>query len=249
MQHSVYDLKSFYGCQKGRIVQPLLQQRIDALWPDVSDLRVLGIGYAVPYLSGFIDRMAARVAAIMPSALGVHGWMPQQDKNLAALADMEELPFETESIDRILVVHGLEHAVSNAASVGELWRVLKSTGRIMIIVPNRRGLWARAEWSPFGHGVPYSGSQLVRLLRDNLFVIQHVERALFIPPLRSSFLMRSFLPLEKILRRVVPGLGGVVIIEASKQIYSGLPATQSARQRLEGKRMLIPQAVSREGRS
>ena len=40
-----------------------------------------------------------------------------------------------------------------------MWRVLAPSGRV-IVVPNRRGPWARADNTPFGHGRPYSRSQI-----------------------------------------------------------------------------------------
>ena len=50
----------------------------------------------------------------------------------------------------------------------EIWRVLSGNGRLLVIAPNRRGIWARFEHTPFGHGRPYTSSQLYRLLRDTL---------------------------------------------------------------------------------
>jgi SAM-dependent methyltransferase len=150
------------------------------------------------------------------------------------------MPFETESVDRVLVVHGLEFAEAEGPCLNEIWRVLKSTGRVVFVVPNRRGFWARAEWSPFGHGVPYSATQLVAALRQHLFVVEKVDRALFIPPMKSSFLTRSLIPLDRFLSRILRGLSGVVVIEASKQIYSGTLAHSTSRTSLRGRRIFFP---------
>ena len=54
----------------------------------------------------------------------------------------------------------------------EAWRVLADSGRLIVVVPNRRGIWARFEQrSPFGHGHPYSQGQIKRLMRDSLFAL------------------------------------------------------------------------------
>lgn len=243
MVSSVYDLRAFYECKKGRLIQPLLQNHILNIWPDAAGLRVLGCGYALPYLAPYMDR-AERVVSMMPVRLGVHPWEPD-GKNLTCLAEESELPFETESIDRILLVHSLEHTESMDLYLHELWRVLKSTGRILIIVPNRRGLWARAEWSPFGHGTPFSAPQLLQTLRENLFVVERSERALFMPPFRSSMLLRSSLPLERAGKNFMRGMAGVLVVEAAKQLYSGTLARQSSRVQMRGHRVLIPTAASR----
>ena len=35
----------------------------------------------------------------------------------------------------------------------EIWRVLAAGGRVILVVPNRAGIWARTEATPFGHGL------------------------------------------------------------------------------------------------
>lgn len=237
MVTSVYDLRSFYECKRGRIIQPLLQEAISSLWPDVRDLRLMGAGYAVPYMEPYLDT-AERSFAVMPAQFGVHAWAPKQ-KNLACIAAEDELPIETESVDRILAVHALEHSEHTGSCLQEYWRVLKSTGRILLVVSNRRGLWARAEWSPFGHGTPFSSSQLTRILRENLFVIERVERALYIPALRSSMLLRSFLPFERYGPYILGGISGVLLVEASKQLYSGIAVQSTAKARAGGRKTLV----------
>ena len=74
--------------------------------------------------------------------------------------------------------------------------MLKGNGRLLVIVPNRRGLWSRVERTPFGHGQPYSVSQLSRVLRNNMFTASHVSRALFVPPYRWRAILRSGYSLE-----------------------------------------------------
>jgi hypothetical protein len=82
------------------------------------------------------------------------------------------------------------------------------------------GLWARAEWTPFGRGTPYSASQVQDFLKENLFVPEQTRRALFIPPFKSQTLLRSAGLWEKLGARVFPAMGGVLMVEASKQIYA-----------------------------
>lgn len=237
MVASVFDLRSFYECRKGHIVQPILQEKILSFWPSAQGLRVMGCGYAVPYLDPYLDG-AERVVAMMPARSNVRAW-GHDGMNDVFLGDEMELPIETESIDRILLIHSLEHSELTGPYMQELWRVLKSTGRILIIVPNRMGLWARAEWSPFGHGTPFSASQLSGLLRENLFVVERSERVLFVPPFRSSMLLRFFLPLEKIGRRFMGGMAGLLMVEASKQLYGGVLTHNNKAKTAHGKRVLV----------
>ena len=65
--------------------------------------RVLGIGYATPFLGPLLDD-AERVCVIMPSGQGVAPW-PAGGANVTALASEDELPLADRSIDRVLMVH------------------------------------------------------------------------------------------------------------------------------------------------
>ena len=59
----------------------------------------------------------------------------------------------------------------------EIWRVLAGGGRLLVVAPNRRGIWARLDLTPFGSGQPYTMSQLSRLLRDEQFTPVGSDRA------------------------------------------------------------------------
>jgi len=95
------------------------------------------------------------------------------------------------------------------------------------VVPNRRGIWARLDRTPFGHGYPYTPGQLNRLLRDTLFSPLRVERALFVPPSRSRMVIASAPAWENIGVRWFPTFSGVLLIEAGKEIYA--PTVEPAR--------------------
>jgi hypothetical protein len=120
----------------------------------------------------------------------------------------------------VLLVHGLECTEQLRPMLQEVWRVLTGNGRLLVVVPNRRGLWARFDRTPFGHGHPYSPSQLSRVLRANMFTPTETTRALYVPPYPWRVVLRSAYGLEDIGARWFKQLGGVVIIEASKQIYA-----------------------------
>lgn len=241
MQHTVYSLRNFYASRSGRLIRRLLLSHVMRLWPDVKGLRVVGGGYATPYLKPLRAGGAERVVALMPAGQGVHAW-PDDAPNVVALADDGELPLETESVDRVLLVHALEHTEFPGAQMREIWRVLKSHGRILIVVPNRLGLWARADWTPFGHGRPWSMGQIHHFLEENMFIHERTERALFMPPFRSFLMLRSAYMIESIGRAVFPGLAGVYIVEASKQVYAARPKGVRAVRKKAG--LLVPEAVA-----
>ena len=215
---TAYDLKSFYNSFRGQVIRKIIREKILKIWPETKNYSVMGFGYALPYLRPYMDE-AETIYNVMPSQLGVHNW-PIGADNLVCLSDEDSLPLETNSVDRIIMVHGLEFLDFPEESFAELWRILKSTGRIIIVVPNRMGLWARADWNPFGQGKPYSARQVEGFLKENLFVHECTTYALMSPPFQSTLLFRAAHVFEKIGSYLYPALGGVAVLEASPQLYA-----------------------------
>ncbi len=216
--------KKFYSSEIGVIVQNILQRHISDFWANTRGLRVLGCGYATPYLDSFSET-SERVIAMMPSKQGAHSWA-QNEKNMVFLSDESQMPIESCSIDRILLIHHLECCDNLRESLREIWRILKANGRVLIIVPNRTGIWARTDWSPFGYGRPFTISQLSVNLKDNLFIQERHKGALLVPPIPDSpVLMKSANLIEKMGSTIFPFVAGVHIVEASKQIYARIDST------------------------
>ncbi len=246
MYRSVYDLKAFYNGRVGRVVRRVLQERIRDFWPDLHGLRLMGCGYAVPYMRVFREE-TERCFAVMPAGQGAHFW-PQNgggsdEHNCVVLSEEAELPVETNSVDRVLMVHDIEFSEFLKPSLQEIWRVLKSSGRLLVVVPNRAGFWARADWSPFGQGTPYSASQIEFYLRDNLFVHERTEGALFMPPLKYSLFLKSAGLLEKFGKSYAPFLAGAYIVEASKQLYATADRGGGSKVHVRGRGIFIPRPV------
>jgi SAM-dependent methyltransferase len=218
MWTDVVDLRDFYGSPLGQTARRLIGQRLRALWPDLVGQRVAGVGYATPYLRPFLGE-AERVLALMPAAQGVLHW-PVEGPNAAALIDEAALPLPDLSVDRILVVHALEHAEQVRPFLREIWRVLAPSGRVAFVVPNRRGIWARLDRTPFGHGQPYTAGQLSRLLRDGQFTPTATASALFTLPFHSRLLLTSARAWERIGSTLFVRFAGVVLVEAGKQLYA-----------------------------
>lgn len=210
-------------------------------------MRVLGCGYATPYLRAFHGE-AERVLAVMPAAQGAHQWPAgkqkgEKERNLVCLSEEAELPFENSSIDRILLVHHLEFSESLQPFLEEIWRVLKADGRILVIVPNRSGLWARADWSPFGQGTPYNASQITYYLHDNGFVHERTQEALFLPPLKMTLLLKSARWLERFGPMILPFVSGVHIVEASKQVFARVDRGSRSRVKIRGRGSFVGRPV------
>jgi hypothetical protein len=91
-------------------------------------------------------------------------------------------------------------------------------------VPNRRGVWARLDTTPFGHGRPYSRSQITHLLREAWFTPTGWGEALHVPPVARGWFLRSAVAWERAGSAVATPFAGVHIVEATKQVYRAIPA-------------------------
>lgn len=228
MWHDVVDLRDFYAGDLGQVARRMLLARLRRFWPEMAGRRLLGFGYAVPYLRPFRDEAAATFAA-MPAAQGVMAW-PEEGPSVTCLTEDTALPFPDLAFDRVLVAHALEHSERVRPLLRELWRVTAGEGRVLFVVPGRRGIWSRSDRTPFGWGRPYSLDQLQRLLREQLFTPTRWDRALYLPPSQRRWLLRSAGLFETLGHRLLYRAAGVHLIEAQKQLYapSGLlPAHQA----------------------
>ena len=165
MRPALQDLLDFYASPLGHVARHMIAQRIRSRWGNVRGQRVAGVGYATPYLRA-LKAEAERVIALMPRPQGVIHW-PPRGRNIAAMFDEPDLPLPDASMDCLMAVHCLEMSDNSEALLREFWRVLRPEGRLMLVLPNRTGLWARADHTPIGAGHPYSERQITgRWSRD-----------------------------------------------------------------------------------
>jgi len=230
MSADVVDLRDFYRTGLGQMARRMIRSAIRRAWPDLHGVRLLAIGYPTPFLATTLAE-TERTVAVMPATLGVLEWSPE-GRNLVAVADEGELPFADYSIDRVLLVHALETSDQAGPMLKEIWRVLAGGGRLLVIAPNRRGIWARLDRTPFGSGRPYTMSQLSRLLRDEQFTPVGTDTALFLPPARTRMILRSAAAWERIGKRWFPTFAGVILVEATKQIYAKPALARVPRRRI-----------------
>ena len=168
----------------------------------------------------------------MPATQGAVKW-PTDGPSSTALVFDEELPLVDSSIDRILLVHALEHAENPRETLKEIWRVLAPC----------RPAWS--SWCPTGAAsgrasstrpsAPagrFRASQLNELLRDANFTPAAWSDALFFPPSKRRWMMRFHGILEQAGQRFWPIFSGVIVVEAQKRLYQGLPVAKRASRRV-----------------
>ncbi|WP_421725726.1 class I SAM-dependent methyltransferase [Bauldia sp.] len=227
MSFDVVDLRAFYADRLGGIARGLIGARLKRVWPSMTGEQFVGIGYPTPYLPGLTDGAERRVA-FMPAIQGAVNW-PTDGANAVALVTDELLPLPDASVGRVLVIHGLETSGHPKDLLHEVRRILIPGGRLILVVPNRRGIWAWAEKTPFGHGRPYTRGQLTRLLRDAMLAPLEWTEALCAPPIAGRPWIGTGARWERIGVNLWPALAGVIIVEATKQFYQGVSIAAPAR--------------------
>lgn len=241
----VVALREFYSSRLGQATEASVTASISTMWQHSQGERFMGLGYPVPWLDRFSGD-CERTICLMPASQGALQW-PSSDHITTGLTYDDELPLRDASIDRILMVHFLEHAENADECMAEAFRVLSPGGVLMIVVPNRSGLWARFEHTPFGTGKPYSKRQLNRLLRANKFTPDVWSDALHFAPSSRDFMLKFRRGIERFGRKLVPAFAGAICVSASKQLYQGIPVTTRAKRRVAVP-VFAPQGTSRVNR-
>ena len=221
MHLDVQDLRDFYyRTRLGRVAQRAIRDQLVRLWPVQAGLTVAGYGFAVPLLRPWLADVR-RVIGLMPGPQGVMPW-PAGMQNVSVLCEETAWPISTGFVDRLVLMHGLETSDQPSELLEEAHRVLGPGGRVVFVVPNRAGLWARRDITPFGFGRPYSNAQLESQLRKHGFTPERSLTVLHAPPSQANFWLRTADIWERMGRRLPWLAGGVLMLEATKQVHAPL---------------------------
>jgi SAM-dependent methyltransferase len=245
MTPDVNDLGAFYASPLGEVARRLIGRVLRARWDNCGGMSILGLGYCGPFLDRFRDE-ARRALALMPAAQGVAPW-PLSGRSASALVVDDMLPLPDACMDRALVAHALETAEHPNAVLEEIWRVLAPGGRAILIAPSRRGVWARVDGTPFGHGQPFSRGQLRDLIREALFSPVYWGEALYAPPFRRRLFINWAPGIERVGAAIGLPFAGVHIVEATKQVYRPVAVRRVARRPLVALEPTLAPTVRRDG--
>lgn len=222
MQYNIDDLSSFYGGKYGKVASKFIADKIKKRWQNLQNLEILGFGYTCPLLDYICESNLPPKEPTRIINYNFPGGMAQKynpfGKNISIIGEPENLPFAENSFDRILLCHALEESAYPQKMLRELWRILRPEGRIIFIVPNRRGLLARMDNTPFGQGRPYSKTQFSQFLKGGMFEINLAERIFFLPPINAIANEKAARICEEIGQALLPHLGGLLFFEATKRI-------------------------------
>lgn len=219
MRRSAEELAAFYASPLGRAARDMIGRKVLEAWESARGLDVLGVGYPGPYLEGF-HAEARRTVAAMPQSQGAALFQPG-GRNLACLSPEGELPFPNALFDRVLLVHALEESDDPEGLMIEARRVLAPSGRLIVVAASRRGVWSRAENTPFGYGRPFSRGQLEAVVDIAGLQPAAWSRALYAPP-HAAFAAYAE-AFEQAGSKLFPPFSGVIMLEAVKQTFAMRP--------------------------
>lgn len=231
----VSEFHRFYQTDLGHVVQQTLQHRLQDFWPQIQGQALGAYGYAIPYLEHFRCQ-ASRIFNLMPAPMGVVHW-PEDRPNLTALILETKLPLPDQCLDKLLLIHALEYTCHIHEVLHECWRVLNDGGKLLVVVPNRSGIWARTVSTPFGHGQPYTGTQLSHLLEHNYFKPERLDYCLYTPPTNPKIFSGMSENIESFGQRWGRKIGGIVMLQARKTVLAPVVEKTSS----WGSHIFIPQ--------
>ena len=217
-------LDAFYHGDMGRLVASFLRQDIQPLLRLDSQIDRLGFGYPFMCLPS-IASGAITIPVLIPSEMGALAYGPADNVMTASIAS-DAWPVASDSVNQIIIAHGLEYCYDGEACLSEANRVLASAGELVLMVPNRRSLWVRDEGTPLGQGRPFSKGQVTKLLHKTGFRITAISRALFLPPMamRTGLLSARLVRAMDNLGHYGWGVfGGMMVVRATKLRYAQKP--------------------------
>ncbi len=154
---------------------------------------------------------------------------PLQGDNIASIADEEQLPVETESVDVVLLHHMMEYSLHPHQLLKEASRVVLPSGHVVIVAFNPfsfMGLWSligrlhpNSVWKNHLLSAPKLADWL--LLMD--LKVQSVQYGYYKPPISSNNFTRKFAKLEKFLNFLQLPFGSFYVLVAKKEVSTLTP--------------------------
>lgn len=199
------EIKYFYNTERGELLRSRVIKIIRTIWQPNVSLQIVGIGFIDPYIN-----------VINPHQLTLGSLINVNDDCYKLVNKLNNLPFANHSVDRILVIHSLEYLNQPDILFNELTRILKSAGKLLIIIPNKYSIWAHSRSLPYWKNKLFSLLDIYNLLSKSLFKINFHTADFFLPFEISKLTQWNFIDPEQLLAQYLSPFGGLLFIEADK---------------------------------
>jgi SAM-dependent methyltransferase len=177
-------------------------------------LQIGAWGEPQAFLSLARTRRAALVAA-------------RPEPGVTLVADPDELPLQSDSVDVLLLPHTLEFAADPHEVLREAGRVLTGEGVLVVLGFEPLGSWslrhAFTRACPPGKCRALSTNRLTEWLKLVGFEVGASERYLYVPPIAGLRTGRTRGVFERAGRRAWPRFSGAYLLQARKRVHSLTP--------------------------
>lgn len=219
-QDPIVELQRWFDTDVGQYALKWEQLKIDALVTDVFGYRAVQVG--MPKLNLLLqNRMPFKAyagqTALDPSSESV--WQS------CVVAEPEYLPFDSDSLDLLILPHALECSQDQHALLREAQRVLVPEGRIVISGFNPLSLWGfrhhlpfAKRWLPTCPDSDVTPQKLKDWLRLLSFEIDRGHFGCYTPALTSQKWLDRFTFMEAAGDRWWPIFGAVYVVSAVKKV-------------------------------
>lgn len=218
-EYPILEFGQWLQSPSGRYLAEWEQAQLDAAVSDVFGFYALQVG--LPEIDGLrANRIAFKAGVHERNAPGKFAGGRRQAQ---VVASFDELPFDSQSVDLLVLPHTLDCAPDPHAVLREAARVLMPEGRLVVTGFNPWSLWAmRRSVGRRGGFLPVSVDPLsVARLKDWLKLLSfEADRASFgayVPPCESEAWLRRFAFMEGAGARWWPFCGAAYVVSAVKR--------------------------------
>jgi SAM-dependent methyltransferase len=226
----------------GRYVLEWEQAHLDEAVGDVFGYHAVQCGE--PALDSLrANRMPHRVLALRADE-------PSPDGPCVRLEHFEELPFDGQSLDLLVLPHVLEFAVDPHQVLREADRVLRPEGRLIVTGFNPVSLWGARQVLPRGLAGPFLPREAhfigLPRLRDWCkllsFELERARYGCWRPPCRTGLWLERTRFLERAGDRWWPICGAVYLVAATKRVRGMRLIGPAWRRAAPGRAIALPTA-------
>jgi SAM-dependent methyltransferase len=212
-------LGAFLQTHLGGYVLDWEQRQFDAVVADVFGYHALQLG--LPELDALREnRMPLRFCAADRQPADV-----SRGTRVAVINRYEELPFDAQSIDLVVLPHVLEFSPEPHQVLREVERVLVPEGQVVITGFNPASLWGlRQQMSRLGMAPLLPAGQLIALSRAKdwlkllSFEVNRGQCGCYVPAARSERSLKRWTFMERAGDRWWPIFGAVYMLRAVKRV-------------------------------
>jgi SAM-dependent methyltransferase len=233
-ERAIIGLTDWLKTPAGRYVLQWEQSHLDNAVVDLFGFHALQLG--LPELDALhANRMPHRWVATDSAVAPTSGGVDEPPRTAVALhCDFDALPFDSNSLDLVVLPHALEFARDPHLALREVERVLVPEGRVVIVGFNPSSLWGLRQWLGRGRQLlasrarrplflPSAGEFMrYRRLRDWLrllsFEVEAGRFGCYRPPVAAEKWLTRFEWMERAGERWWPVFGAVYFVVAVKRV-------------------------------